>query len=448
MAEPRGADGEGDPTPLEAQLQPECAPPATGPIQLPQAPSPAPSAESRVPRGDGERTRLPAEIVILLVATFFVAIGFGLVVPVLPQFAASFGVGAMLVSIVVSVFAFMRLAAAPLGGRLVNRLGERGTYVTGILIVAVSTFATGLAQDYWQLLLMRGLGGVGSVLFTISASSMMITYAPPEMRGRVSALWGGTFVIGSISGPIFGGLLAQFGMRVPFFVYSGTLLVSAAVIGLVLGRIVRGREGARGGGGPRGAPLTLREVRGDSAFRALTVGALANGWANIGMRSSVLPLFVATSLSSEPWAAGAVIAVSAVGNVLALQWAGRAADRMGRRPLIRFGLAVGALAMFCFALVPNLPLMFAVAFVAGIGSGVYMPAQQAAVADVVGRDRPGGSVLSAVQMMVDVGAIIGPIVSGLMIDLAGYPAGFGVSGVVLLLAFAAWLRGRETLPGR
>lgn len=176
-----------------------------------EAPSPAP--------GEGETPeRIPVEIWTLLVATFFMALGFGLVVPVLPQFASSFGVGATLVAIVVSAFAFMRLVSAPLGGALVNRFGERPMYVAGMLIVAASTYATAFAGDYLQLLVYRGLGGIGSVMFTIASAGILARYSPPGLRGRVSALWGGMFLVGNISGPIAGGLLGQFGMRLPFIV--------------------------------------------------------------------------------------------------------------------------------------------------------------------------------------------------------------------------------------
>ena len=118
-------------------------------------------------QGKGSRNRLPADIWVLVAAAFAVAIGYGLVAPVLPQFAQSFDVSVTAASVVVSAFAFFRLVFAPTGGFLVDRLGERSVYMTGLLIVAVSTLATGLAQSYVQLLIFRGLGGLGSTMFTI-----------------------------------------------------------------------------------------------------------------------------------------------------------------------------------------------------------------------------------------------------------------------------------------
>ncbi len=67
-----------------------------------------------------------------------------------------------------------------------QRLGERRIYVSGLLIVAVSTGACAFAHTYWQLLLFRSLGGVGSTMFFVSALGLMIRISPHDARGRVA----------------------------------------------------------------------------------------------------------------------------------------------------------------------------------------------------------------------------------------------------------------------
>ena len=81
---------------------------------------------------------------------------------------------------------------------------------------------------------------------------------------------------------------------------------------------------------------------------------------------------------------------------------------------------------------------------AGIGSGLLGPAQQAAMADVIGNERSGGRVLAIFQMTADSGAIIGPVLAGLLADRLGYGWAFGVTGGVLVAAAAGWLLARET----
>ena len=84
----------------------------------------------------------------------------------------------------VSAFAFMRLASALGVGRLVNRIGERIVLGTGIGIVAVSSALAGLRHDYAQLLVLRGAGGIGSAMFSVSASSLLLGVTTSDQRGR------------------------------------------------------------------------------------------------------------------------------------------------------------------------------------------------------------------------------------------------------------------------
>ena len=105
---------------------------------------------------------LPREVGVLVVVAFFVALGFGIVAPDLPLFAAGFHVGKAAAAAVISAFALMRIAGAFPAGKLIDRVGERLVLGTGIGIVAVSSLLAGLAQSYWQLLVLRGVGGIGS----------------------------------------------------------------------------------------------------------------------------------------------------------------------------------------------------------------------------------------------------------------------------------------------
>ena len=132
------------------------------------------------------RPRIPVEIRVLVASAFVIAVGFGLITPVLPQFARSFDVSVAAASVIVSAFAFFRLLFAPAGGSLVTRMGERPVYLVGLVIVALSTGASAFAQTYWQLLIFRALGGIGSTMFTVSAMALLVRLAPPVMRGRVS----------------------------------------------------------------------------------------------------------------------------------------------------------------------------------------------------------------------------------------------------------------------
>jgi MFS family permease len=387
-----------------------------------------------------QRASIPIEIKVLVVAAFVIAVGFGLISPVLPQFARSFDVGVTAASVIVSAFAFFRLLFAPAGGSLVARLGERPVYITGLVIVALSTGASAFAQSYWQLLVFRSLGGIGSTMFTVSAMALLVRLAPPLIRGRVSSMYGSAFLIGGVIGPVIGGALGELGMRVPFVVYGVALLIAAALVAVML-RGTPLRADPTQGALP---PMTVAEAVQDSAYRSAMVSAFANGWTNFGVRVAILPLF-AVAVVGETWAAGVVLAAGAAATAVTLQFSGRVADTLGRRRPILVGLVLSAVGMGAMGLAGGLVAIIALTTVLSVGAGLLNPAQQATVADVVGNGRSGGKVLAAFQMCQDAGGIGGPVVIGAVADLWGWQWAFALSGLVSALAILPWLQARETL---
>ncbi|MCT1619047.1 MFS transporter [Janibacter hoylei] len=387
-----------------------------------------------------ERPSVPAEIKALVAAAFVIAVGFGLITPVLPQFAQSFDVGVTAASVIVSAFAFFRLLFAPAGGALVTRLGERPVYILGLVIVALSTGASAFAQSYWQLLIFRSLGGIGSTMFTVSAMALLVRMAPPLIRGRVSSMYGSAFLIGGVIGPVIGGALGELGMRVPFVVYGVALLLAAALVATML-RGTPLRADPLQGALP---PMTVREALGDSAYRAALVSAFANGWTNFGVRVAILPLF-AVAVVGETWAAAVALAAGAAATAITLQFSGRIADTLGRRRPILVGLGLSAVGMGAMGLAGGLVGILVLTTVLAAGAGLLNPAQQATVADVVGSGRSGGKVLAAFQMCQDAGGIGGPVVIGAVADLWGWQWAFALSGLVSALAIIPWSRARETL---
>jgi MFS family permease len=116
---------------------------------------------------------LPTEVQTLIVASFFVAVGFGVIVPSIPIYSRSFGVSATAVGFVISAFAIMRFVSGLFSGKLVNKFGERHVFAFGVFMVAISAFLTGIASNYWQLLIFRTAGGLGSSMFSVAASSVI-----------------------------------------------------------------------------------------------------------------------------------------------------------------------------------------------------------------------------------------------------------------------------------
>src|SRR5215475_7668182 len=177
---------------------------------------------------------LPRAVAILSSVSFTVALGFGIVAPGIPAFAKQFGVSTAAAASVISAFALMRIIGALPAGRLVDRFGERKTMAVGIAVVAASSVLAGLSGSFGQLIILRRVGGLGSAMFSVSAQTLLLRTVPGDLRGRASGLYTGGFLLGGISGPAIGGLVAAWSLRAPFFIYGTMLLVPAAIAAIML----------------------------------------------------------------------------------------------------------------------------------------------------------------------------------------------------------------------
>ena len=382
---------------------------------------------------------MPREVGVLVAVAFSVAVGFGIVAPAIPVFARDFGVGRGAAAAVISAFAFMRLVSALGGGGLVDRFGERLVLATGIGIVAVSSALAGLAQSYAQLLVLRGVGGVGSAMFSISALSLLLRIVPTELRGRASGLWSGGFLLGGIAGPAIGGAVTAVSIRAPFFLYAATL-AAAGTIGLVaLRHSPLAAWGDPDATGERGA---LAAAFHDRAYRAALVAHLADAWAVLGVRSALIPLFVADVLHRDPvWTGVGFVVVAAV-NAATLLPAGRLSDARGRKPVVVGGCLLAAVAMALLALDDSIPGYLAAMALFGLGSGLLDVGPAAMLGDSLRGRR--GTPVAAYSMAGDLGTVSGPLLTGRLADTVSYGAAFGVTGAVLAAAAAVAAAAPET----
>jgi MFS family permease len=391
----------------------------------------------RNPTGD-----LPREVGVLAVVAFFVALGYGIVAPALPSFARSFHVDKAAAAAVISMFAFLRIGAALPAGRLIDRLGERRVLATGIGIVAVSSLLAGLAQSYWQLLVLRGAGGVGSAMFSISAMSLLVRLVPTLQRARAVGLWSGGFLLGGIAGPGLGGVVTSISLRLPFFLYAGTLAAAGTVAIVALRSTPLADKAEAANGAVTRTPLHVA-VR-NRAYRAALAANFADSWASVGVRAALIPLFVVDALhKSVIWTGFGFWCVAGV-NGLVLLPAGHFADRVGRKPVLIAGCTLSGAAFVLLALSPTLPGYLVAMGVLGFGSGLLDVAPAAVVGDVV--EGRGGPVFATYSMSSDVGNVVGPVSAGLLAETS-YASAFGLTAAILGAAALAAVAAPETRSG-
>ncbi len=418
---------------------------------------------------------LPREVAVLAAVALAVAVGFGVVAPAIPEFARSFGVGKTAAGAVISAFALMRFVSALGGGRLVDLFGERLILAAGIFIVAVSTGLAGLSQSYEQLLVLRGLGGIGSAMFTVSATALLFRVVDQSNRGRAAGLYQSGFLVGGMLGPLFGGFLTEQSLRLPFYTYAISLLVAGSIgavflqharlrpldgsdTGTVADRVVATTARPAAAAESAAAPvpetardMTLRSAFGHRSYQAALTVNFATGFAIFGVRASLIPLFVTEALGRSPTWTGAGFLCSSFAQAVTLAFSGRVVDTVGRRPAMLVGAALSAIALFGLASVEMLPVFLVSMLVLGVAAAFLATGPVAVVGDLIsGR---GGKIVAAFSMSSDLGAITGPIVAGFLADQLSYRAAFLACAMVSVLAVAMAARMTETLiatraPGR
>lgn len=386
---------------------------------------------------------LPREVAVLSVIAFFVAIGFGIVIPAIPVFGRSFGVSAFAASSVVSVFALMRFVSSPISGKLVDLFGEKRVLASGLIIVSISSLLSGFAQTFTELLIWRGAGGVGSAMFTVSAFSLILRLAKPNQRGRAVSAFNGGFLIGGLAGPAVGGIVISISLRAPFFVYAVSLMFAAATAIIMLKKaplydvskddIENNKEGIF---------AFIRALKIQPYAAALSVN-LATGFISFGLRSAILPIFVVEGLLQKPSLIAIGFLVTSITQAIFLSRAGRTTDDVGRKPSMIIGTSSILFAVVILIILPTTVGFLLSMAIGGIAAAFMGAAPAAVVGDVIG-NKKSGSLIAGFQMTTDFGSIVGPLVAGYLVDQAGFNWAFASGAVVAIFALVLSLTMKET----
>ena len=359
--------------------------------------------------------------------------------PAIPVFAKTFGVNNAAIGLMVSAFAITRFASGLISGVLVDKFGERAVFSTGVFMVSLFTFLAGVAQSYEQLLFFRGAGGLGSSMFSVAASSVILRSVGDDQRGQVQSVYQGSFIVGGMAGPAIGGLLSVISLRAPFFVYS-VLLFCSGVVALFF---LKGDSiGAKVKDSKAESATTIREALAMPAYRIALVLAFIGTWVFFGMRASILPVFVTEELNSTTAVVGYGFALSAIVQGAILLKAGRFSDEKGRRAASIIGANIVFVGVLILTFAVNTWMFLLSMIVLGFGGAFLSTTPASMVGDVM--KGKGGKVIAIFQMAGDAGMIFGPIIIGWISDVYSYRTAFGFSAAIFAIALALVYKIPET----
>jgi MFS family permease len=381
----------------------------------------------------------PREVGVLVFASFFVAVGFGVIAPTIPLFAKSFGVNNAQVGSIISAFALARFASGLIAGKLVDKFGERLVYTVGIAFVAISSFAAALAQSYEQLLIFRSAGGLGSSMFSVAAGSIILRAVKDDQRARAQSLYNGSFLVGMMAGPVIGGFLTAISLRAPLLVYSGLLVVASAAGGFLLRNSVLA---ARPTEKSTAIKTSMRDALAMKPYVIALIISFTTAWVIFGMSRSVLPLFMVEDMKSSASFIGIGFTISAVVQGLFLLRAGRFSDERGRKFSAISGLSFLGISVVLLVVTFHPWIFLLSMFIGAFGSAFLSTTPSAIVGDVL--KGKGGQVIALYQMSGDAGAMVAPVILGFLADHYGFRSTFAISATLVAVVIVVATKLPET----
>jgi multidrug resistance protein len=367
-------------------------------------------------------------------------LGFGIVVPVTPIYARTFGVSEVAVGLVVAVYGLGRFLFNLPAGQAADRLGRKPVIFAGTMVTCLGSVLCGLASDFPQLLAFRFVGGIGAAVVITGVQIVVADVATQQTRGRMMATYMGFFTFAVGVGPSVGGLIAAVaGPRAPFFAFAAlaALAGSIALIQLPETRSVPGAvspQTADSGGTGRGtARLLLTNV----GFLTISIVTFVQFFNRTGAIFAVVPLMGVERLGLDAATIGFALTAASLCNIALVGVAGALVDRYGRKPVIVPGCLISAIAFAGFAIATGYPAFVLSAVLWGV-SGAFVAGSAAYAAD---QAPPGanGVTMGIYRMLADLGYVVGPVLLGLIAGAAGAEGSLVVASALSVLTMLPFL---------
>ncbi|HMN45904.1 MAG TPA: TCR/Tet family MFS transporter [Povalibacter sp.] len=398
-------------------------------------------------------------LAFIFVTRLIDAIGFGIVMPVLPQLLLSMGApdiaaatrigGYLLVT-----YAVLQFFCGPIVGNLSDRFGRRPVILVSLFAYGVDYALMGFAPSIFWLFIGRMIAGIAGAVY-VPASAFVADVTPPEKRAHAFGLVSSAFGLGFILGPGIGGLLGELGPRAPFFA-AAALAGANFLFGVFVLPESLPRERRRAFDWRRANPLGVAALL--KHHPAVLVYALAMTAYFLG--NNVYPSTWAFFMTAKfDWSPGMIgLSLMATGVTMAVVQAtltGRMTALLGGERAALLGLSLAAASALGYALVPAAWMVFVVILFGALQAITY-PSLNALMSRQIPADAQ-GELQGGLASLTSIANVAGPL---LMTQTLGYftsvnaPAHFPGAAFVLaaaintvgaVLIFSQMRRGREEL---
>jgi MFS transporter, DHA1 family, tetracycline resistance protein len=383
-------------------------------------------------------------LVVIFVTVFIDLLGFGIIIPLLPFYAESFGASALTIGLLGTSFSLMQFLFSPIWGRWSDRIGRKPIILVGLLGSCLSYLALALAASLPIVFLARIIGGIAGANIP-TAQAYIADVTTPENRAKGMGMVGAAFGLGFIFGPAIGGLLSTFSPQTPMWFASALCLANFIAAWLLLpeSRVPNQSTKALGRMDAFRHALTKPTLVILLALYFLVTMAFSWFEATFALFSEATFGYTASTLGFVFTFIGIVLSI--VQGVLV----GRVVKRIGERrliPIAIFAIAVG-IGLLPFAW--NVATLLAALGVLAVGMGFNSPACSSMASRLSSADDQGG-ILGLASSIASLGRVVGPAIGGFLYDVYGsrtpYVSAALLMAITSLVAFIGF-QSREAHAG-
>jgi len=378
---------------------------------------------------------------VLFLTVFIHLLGFGILLPLLPYYAETYGANGTAVGLLNTSFSLMQFVFAPIWGRLSDRVGRRPIIIGSLIVTAGSYLLFATATTLPVLFISRILAGIAGGVIPTAQAYVADTTTPAE-RTKGMGLIGAAFGLGFVFGPAIGGVLSRHGYSVPAYVACGLALLAALCAAFVLPESLHEEARARAVAARRAAPGLLTAVTRPTVGLVLTLFFL--GTLAFAMFEGVFALFGEHEYRLGPQDIGYLLAYAGV--IAAIMQAGLVGflvKRFGERALVVSGFGLMAAALALAGTSPLFGLLLVALGGLAVGNGLTSPSLAGLTSLLSTADEQGG-ILGVYQSLGSLGRAGGPFIGGIAFDYLGHGSPLVLAGALMALGAALALR----LPAR
>lgn len=374
-------------------------------------------------------------LVVIFITVFIDLLGFGIIIPLLPFYAQSFGASAFEIGLLGTSFSLMQFLFSPVWGRWSDKVGRKPIILVGLLGSCLSYVMLAVATSLPMLFIARIVGGIAGANIP-TAQAYIADVTTPENRAKGMGMVGAAFGLGFIFGPALGGVLSRISPETPMWcaaalcganlVAAWFLLPESRVVTSTtrtLGRLEAFRHAMK-------KPTLVILL----AIYFIVIMAFSGFEATFALFSEARFGYTAASIGFLFTFIGVVLAV--VQGVLV----GRVVKRVGERRLIPFAITSIAVSIGMLPFVWNVPgLLVALALLA-VGMGFNSPSITSMVSRLSDADDQGG-ILGLASSLASLGRVAGPAWGGYLYDQFGMTTPYLTASALLFIAFVVALTG-------